>query len=219
MRKKAPLVILFTVLLLGLVVAFLFSGRGISEQDSISSAIIQKDGAEITIGSDGSVWYMRDDESLSENWSEAKLRAFWEYLNREYMDDEPVLTASGKNSVTINVGNNKYTYVLDDDDELVDAIEDDIVNPPSPEDDPGGSEGSTPPPGGGSGGGTGGGGGGNSECLFWRISYCVRLRTPVPTATPGPQVQVDIREPDCQYNQDTGKTVLGDELCITPDEE
>jgi len=59
----------------------------------------------------------------------------------------------------------------------------------------------------------GGSSGGIDDCPFWRLSYCVYPFT-TPSPSPQPQPTGEILPPECEYNLSTGRTVIGDELCV-----
>ncbi len=227
MKKKTPLLIgiaVATVLAIGLVVLLAVGNKNQESARKIDSVKVQKDGNTLDVRSDGRVTFEKNNETFEDFWDEDKLNAFFGYIDGKYVG-EGELVAGGGNYIVVN----GTTYVLGDD-ELIDAVEDDAEDG----DDGGGDDGdggddggSTPFPtstSGPSGGGTSptpaptssapsGGGGPDPECLYWRLSYCVRPRTPSPSPSATPEV-VEIREPNCEANAQTGRTVIGNDLCI-----
>jgi hypothetical protein len=208
MTKKPLIAIGVFVLAVGVVVLLILLGRGAPGKAGrdINSVTVQKDGNTLTVNSDGTVSYETDEGTFTDFWDADKTNAFFDYINSKY-SGEGDLISGGEDYVLIN-GQTSYSL---GDDELIDTIEDET----------GGGGGSPPPGGGGSGGlpsptptaTAGQGGGGDPECLYWRLSYCVRPRTPSPTPSSTP-VEVEIREPNCEANTQTGRTVIGNDLCL-----
>lgn len=223
--KKPQLILGIVVLVAGsLILIALLASRGDAVQKkAIDSVTVQKDGNTLTVSKDGSVRYETDRGVFEDFWDSEKVNTFYGYLGGKYTGPGS-LVSGGENYIAINSGGGSTTYELGED-ELIDAVEDETAGgggPPSPTapagQGPGG--GPTPTPGQ---GGSGAGfptptpynpGGPDPECLYWRLSYCVRPRTPSPSpsATPAP---VEIREPDCGDNTETGRTVIGNDLCIS----
>lgn len=200
------------------VIGVLLSARGGGAGNSVDKVTVQKDGKTLTVNRDGHVSYEDNGNTYEDVWSEEKTSAFFSYFSKNYSGEGDLVTG-GANSVTISSGSGSTTYVLSPGDEITDAAANDVVS------------------GGGGGGGGGGGisdiinnsptpspaptstsggvvnpGGPDPECLYWKLSYCVRKRTPAPT--PVPTSSPDIRQPDCSANTQTGKTVIGNDLCL-----
>lgn len=226
MKNKKPLLMIGAVVIgigtLLLIVALVASRPKSGSADrKIASVVVQNNGNTLEVEADGRVSFMKDGKTYEDYWDSDKVATFFEYLDGRYVGEGELVTG-GQNYIVISGSGGTSTYVLDDD-ELVDAVEEETETG-------GGGGGETD--GGGSTEGSGGGGstptvgpttspsgggvpnGIDPECLYWRLSYCVRKRTPtpVPSATP---LTVEIREPDCGANTQTGKTVIGNDLCIS----
>jgi len=179
---------------------------------NIDSVTIQKDGNKLVVNADGTVRYETSEGVFEDFWSSDKTNAFFKHFEPNLTGESDLITG-GQNYLTINSNGQSYTYVLGED-ELVDIVEDETSGGGGGTGGGGGSGGGSSPtstPAGGSGGG--GGGGGLGDCLYWRLSYCVRPRTPTPSPTTTP-VSVEIREPNCDVNTQTGRTVIGNDLCL-----
>lgn len=220
MKNKKTLFAVVGLLLAASVLAFVFITRGntAGKDKAVNSVTVQKDGNTLTVSRDGSVRYEKDGELYEDYWDSGKVKTFFDYIDKNY-SGEPQIISGGQNYISINSGSGSSTYILDGD-ELIDTVEKETGGGSGGNGSGSGGGSSTvnptptSTPTSGSGGGTGGGGGGSSsECLYWRLSYCVRPRTstPSPTSTP---VTVEIREPNCEDNTQTGKTVIGNELCL-----
>ena len=203
--------------------AILLSGRK-SEDKNISAVAIQKNGGQLIVRRDGSVTYVFGDDSYSDTWDQDKTDAFFKHFEDTYLVAEGEYITGGQNSVTVIVNGSQSSYVLDDD-ELVDVVIDDTTGGGGGPGGTGGTGGSGGSGGSGGTGGTSSPGGGTStpgptmppygpdpNCLFWRLSYCVRPRTPTPT--PVQTTTAVIRPPDCTENIQTGRTVISNELCV-----
>lgn len=216
MKKNTKIALVVLGLVLGIVVLVILFTRGAgnpSPDKTINSVTVQKDGNALTVSSDGSVRYEKDGLLYEDFWDSGKVKTFFDYIDASYTGESQVVSG-GQNYISINSGGGSSTYIFDED-ELIDIIEDETTGDDDGGDTGGGGGGgststSTPSP---TSTGASGGGGGSSECLYWRLSYCVRPRTstPSPTSTP---VTVEIREPNCEDNTQTGKTVIGNELCL-----
>lgn len=222
--KKQPLLIVGTLLLIvGVVVligVFAMRGGEGDEGREIDSVTAQKDGNTLTVSRDGHVVYSTSGGVFEDFWDKEKTDTFFGYINSKY-SGEGDLISGGENYILIN-GQTSYAF---SDDELINQIGNETGGGGGPtptsssqgQGQGGGGSGSGPtptPPGGGGGSGGSSGGGPDPECLYWRLSYCVRPRTPRPSPTATP-VTVEIREPDCGVNTQTGKTVIGNDLCIS----
>lgn len=219
MKKKSLVIGLLSLALGMLILVVIFASRsGAEKRREIDSVTAQKDGNTLTVSRDGHVVYKTSKGVFEDFWDRDKTDAFFAYINKKYFGEGETITG-GKNYIIIN---GQTSYLLTDD-ELIDQVADETSGSSPPgvggsggETGGSGSEsGPTPTPtgGGGSGGNSSDSGGSNSECLYWRLSYCVRLRTPSPTPSATP-VEVYIREPNCEANTQTGRTVIGNELCL-----
>lgn len=210
----------------------LFASRGGvgKNANDISKVTINKNGNEITIHKNGRVDYSSGSGNYTDYWGQDKISAFFGYFDKNYLVGESDLLHAGEDAVTIDVNGETKTYVLGSDEEIADAAAEDAQTPDGDSGSGGGGGGedidnyftsspsptSTPAP-----GGTSSStstptptppNGGDPECLYWRLSYCVRKRTPAPTPTPAGTAE--IRPDDCESNTQTGKTVISNELCI-----
>ncbi len=213
-----PLFAILFVSVAVLVGVFLFRGdeSNVTEIDKRESVTVAMGGEKITVFRSGRVVRtLADGTEVEEFWSSEKTAAFFAYYYETY----------GQSMEVPNITVGEGGLPVDDRDELSEVIFDDspgsgggggtgglddYFNTPSP----------TTPGSGGSGGsggdGSGGGSAGEPECLFWRLSYCVTFPTPTPAVpTPMPE-DVVFFEPTCEdiRNRETGKTVIGDELCV-----
>ena len=210
----------------------------VGEERSAGKVTIRNDGAAVTVGRDGVVEFNRSGEISYEQWSTGKVSAFFDYYKSKYAGaNETDLVAGGIITFYWDDGS-ESTYVIGDDDELSDIISEDegggedggggepISDYFDDGDDDGddgdgsddGDEGSwpwstaTPRP-----TVTPASGGDEtlSECLYWRLTYCVRYRTPSPQPTATPPGDVSL-PPTCSEleNKTTGRTVISNELCI-----
>lgn len=213
--KKNTIIAISILVAVGVVVlAFvIFPRNGVEEARRIDSVTIQKEGNTLTVSREGMVRYETGDAVYEDFWEKDKVDTFFGYINSKYAGEGELIT--GRESyITIGSGGGTTVYILGDD-ELVDAVENETGGgggSPSPTAPPGqsggdGSPSPTAPP------GQEGESSGSSECLYWRLSYCVRPRTPTPTPSSAP-AEGEIREPDCDVNTQTGRTVIGNELCL-----
>lgn len=228
---------LFTILFLSVIAllgVFLLRGSNISQEpetDKRESVTVIQNGEKITVFRSGRVVRTRADGSqVEEFWSSEKTAAFFDYYWETYGlgGDLENITVGGEGGLEIDPGDELSDIIFADDEDgegddgggggsQGDGGLDDYFPSPSPT-NPGGDY--TPPPGGGEDGDGEGGGSEEPECLFWRLSYCVIFPTPTPAVpTPTPP-GVIFYEPTCEDvgNQQTGKTVIGDELCISEPE-
>lgn len=217
------------ILMIAAMVSLFSSG---SVKNAIESLSITKDGKSLSVSRDGNVTYTDGDTVYSDHWDQEKTRAFFDNYDRNYSGNSQVISG-GKNSVTISKGGTNYTYILDDDDELFDlggndAQEEDNGNGGGGSSGGGGGVGqyfntSSPTPkvsstpGGGSSGGNSGGN--HSDCLYWKLSYCVIPRTPTPTFTPQPSSNPDlnvVQANNCgEYlSQENTPTIISNTVCI-----
>ena len=230
LQNKA-LVIIFILAVLGLVAALLMRSSATPVLEGQGEKItVNQNGSEVTVYENGAVIRRHADGSLEhEVWSLEKTAAFFEYYSRLYQAQE-VGGQELEGVDFVQIGGNRYP--ISGSDELSDII----IDPNGQ--DGGGSSGDDS---GGddnlddffddddddSGGGSGDGGGGGSnggqdqqeeECLFWRLSYCVTFPTPtpVPSPTPTPGPDFEALPPTCEelLNQETGRTVISNELCV-----
>lgn len=223
---------LFAILLLSaiaLIGVFILRGRSMPQEleaDKRESVTVIQNGEQITVFKSGRVVRtLADGTQVEEFWSSEKTAAFFDYYWENYSLGEDVenITVGGEDGVELHPTDELSDIIFDEDnngdvgggggDEGGGL--DDYFPSPSPTNS---ASVYTPPPGGSSGGGDSGSGYEEpEECLFWRLSYCVTFPTPTPVVpTPTPQ-DVVFYEPTCEDvgNQQTGKTVIGDELCVT----
>lgn len=234
LEDKKKLLLIFVFVLLAAVFIILLFRRSSQDQISeIQKIAINKDGREVVVSRDGSVLINNLDGSESEVWDEGKTEAFFGYYEKLYLGSEGYAVDENGDYIVFNDGRK---ISIKDDDELSDIIID-------PDGDGGGDDyfdsggdGSADEGDGDSGDGDGWfpmptsssyptsttsppSDGGDSECLYWRLSYCVRPRTPTPSpaATDGPSVDLP---PTCTepINRETGRTVISNELCITDED-
>lgn len=205
----SALVIVLVLLVLGSSGSSIFQ----NENDVAKIQATKGDGV-LIVGQDGKVEYRKGDTIYTDFWSSDRTKAFFDYYDEVYSG------SAQKDGSTAS-----FTY---DDDELLDTItdqtengnnggsgnggdDDDVseyFNTPGASATPSGTFVSTPTP----------NPQGQPWCLYWRLSYCVILYTPSPTGTPNPNEE-GILPPNCEDNQFTGKTVIGQELCVPPIEE
>jgi len=207
------------IVVFGLLTVFRFN----TPQKNIDEVSVIKDGNNLTVKSDGSVSYVTSNGTYSDYWGTEKTSAFLNYFGDNYLGENDIIRP-GQNVVTVVINGVTYTYVLQDD-EIVDAASDDATDPDQAEEEnddgddeinqyfsptpfPTSNTNPTPTP-------TPYNGGGSpfSECLFWRLSYCVIPKTPTPSPTATPS-EVQIKQPDCTDNLETGRTVITNELCL-----
>ncbi len=180
---------------------------------------ISKNGEKVTVTRDGAARWETEDGVFTETWEKAKTDAFFNYFEDKYLGAESF--GESDNRIVFDGGE---SVNLSDDDELADVItggggggggedgvSDYFENPP------------TSPP--------GGGGtwltptprptnpptvGEESECRYWRLSYCVMWPSPPPPPTAAPTPGSTIAPPTCTelLNKTTGRTVITNELCV-----
>ena len=230
LQKNKALIIIFILAALGLVLALIFQSSGnVPLEPKGEKITVSQNGREITVYENGAVIYVNADASISrEVWSLEKTAAFFDYYNDLYQG-----TGAGEQNIEngnfVEIGGARYVVI--DDDELSGIIvgpedtgtgsnggssgagdlEDDLSNYFDDDDDDDEGQGS---------GDSSGSGSSEEEevCLFWRLSYCVTFPTatpvPNPTATPGPGFEA--LPPTCEeiLNQETGRTVISNELCV-----
>lgn len=225
-NKNTKIGAVIGVVVLVVLLVLILRGGATKKTSDISEVKINRGGEEIVVRKNGRVDYISGDNTYIDFWSEDKINAYFGYFDKYYLLNESDLLRAGDDSITINVNGETKTYVLSSDEEIDDAAAEDAKDDdsgsggggdnigdyftngptptPNPSSSPGGSTGPTPtptPP-----------NGGDPECLYWRLSYCVRKRTPSPTPTPTGTAQ--IRPDNCESNTQTGKTVISNELCI-----
>ena len=216
MKNKKVLIFGVAGLIVGALVlvflVFAMRGAGNTQKEKTNSVTVQKNGNTLTVTRDGHVRFEKDGKLYEDNWEKDKTDAFFDYIDSNYTGEGDVITG-GQDYITVSNGSGSNNYKVGDD-ELIDTVEDDTSGGGG-----GGGGGSTPtstPSGGGSTPtptGTTNYGGPDPNCLFWRLSYCVRKRTPSPTPSVTPTT-VEIREPDCSANTQTGKTAISNDLCL-----
>ena len=183
-----------------------------NEQEDLSEIekieISTSKGGLLTVHRNGAVEYERDGIFYSDFWDPNKTSAFFSYFGKFFLGD---YFGSGSNSITIYTQNGSESSSYEDD-ELVDAVEDETAG--DDEEDPGDIGGyygtPTPAPSGSSGGSD------DDECIYWILSYCVIMRTSTPTPTAAPAGESTALPPSCNVNenQQTGRTIISNELCI-----
>jgi len=189
------------------ILLFLLQGSGgiFSEVTGSRTKIEAKNstnGNSLTVYSDGSVEVSKGSEVYRTYWDKNKVDAFLSYQSSVYGNESFSYENDELLDEIINETSGGGSQTPDDGQDIADFFN---TPTPAPTSSPGGSGGSggptpTPDP------------GGQPWCLYWRLSYCVILYTPPPTGTPGPEE--GILPPDCQENLQTGKTVIGNELCV-----
>ncbi len=224
MQKKNPLlaigIIVFVVVIIAFVLLFGRGFKGVSntaKSGIVGTIVLKQDGTSFSLDSTGNAIWSTDGNTRSALWSSDKTNSFFAYYDSNWASKATIVAGSA----TVNGSN----------DELAKAVID--------EGSGGGGTGGgdigqyfgtpTPTPtgsgsgGGGAGGGTGDSGGDNgapSWCKHWRLSYCSDpppdTTIPSPTSTPITG-QATPLPPDCNNagNQQTGRTVIGNELCLT----
>ncbi len=219
MKKTSPLLIggiIIGVIAL-VVLVTLLARNGMSKRaapiEPVESITLKGNGISLQIDGSGNAVWQTSEGTRTELWGRDKTSSLFEYYYANWAQNAEVTNGSA----TVNVGN----------DELGNAVlaEDGVGGGgggngggdvsqyfPTPTPTPAGS--------GGSGGGSGGGGngGGPSWCTHWKLSYCADPPTPAPTTTPTPTPGSSATPlpPDCNDpgNQQTGRTVIGNELCL-----
>jgi hypothetical protein len=194
------------------------SNQGTGDEVTTIEAKGQNGDDRLVIHSDGRVEVHRGGKMFSEFWTRGKTSALFAYYNDFY--------AQGA-----EITNGKATFTYSDD-ELIDAVIDETTGSNN-----GGSGGGT----GGSGPGqdiddlfntptpapTSTGRATRRTptptpttpekepwCLYWRLSYCViAYKTPSPSG-PSATPAANILPPNCPENTLTGRTVIGNELCL-----
>ena len=204
------------LVIFGLLLLNPFSGSPTSDIDSVT---VQKDGGTLTVRRGGQVTYQFGDDTFNDQWDADKTDAFFDHFENNYLVNESQLVTGGQNSVTVSIGGNNVTYILPED-ELVDVVIDDTTggggggggNPtPTPTPYPTApGQGGTPTP-------TPSGSSPFSNCLYWRLSYCVIPITPTPTpsGTPDPEANV-IEASNCGEYLDGNlvPTIISNTLCL-----
>lgn len=177
-----------------------------------ASITLKRDGREITVSIDGSVF---ENGVLVDTWDAEKTRAFFDYYNSQYASYE-----GGEITLVFSGAGGTSSSSVPAGDELTEII----FNG-----------------GGGGGGGNGGGDTGGifesgtptptplpygsspplpstspSWCKHWLLSYCADAPEPSSTPTPNPTTGPTPLPPDCNNvgNQQTGRTVISNDLCI-----
>lgn len=215
LKEKKGVLIIVGLLTAVVLAAVLLANTGSIKVDNIgnkqSKIEAQKNGSDdkLIVYRDGRVEVYKDGNSFTDYWSSDKVSAYYRYLSEAHsaeLDDD---------------GNGTVNYDVD---ELIDSIIDGSSGGSGGDDDAGQDiddffNTPTPNP-------TGNGNNNNNSpsptsttnpgqqpwCLFWRLSYCVIAYTPPPSGTPDPEE--GILPPDCNENSQTGRTVIGNELCL-----
>jgi len=207
---------------LGVVLAGVFLLRGgelgLVDKDKI---MIKNEKGELSVYRNGLVEYKTREGTLIDNWSMEKTNAFFSYYEENYVGGE-LAAGTGETVYIDGVG------YQGKEDELTDVVIGDITGGEDDGDEDGGGDISdyfgtpTPTP-----VATGGGGyqtptptpasGIPNDCLFWRLSYCVKYRpTPTPTPTPVSGDVYVIEAADCEeWNEtQTSTTVINNTVCV-----
>lgn len=237
--QNKVLIIVFILVLVGLVLALLVRlGTNTQLEPQGDKITVSQNGVEVTVYENGAVIRRNSDGTETrEIWSLEKTAAFFKYYQETYtgtgISDSIATSSRSETGDFVEIGADKYPIA--DDDELSDIITDpngDGSTGGSGDVDPGGGDdlgdffddGGDSDDGASDGGSTGGGEGedqpeGEEECLFWRLSYCVIFPTPTPAPSPTPTPSPDFEAlpPTCEeiLNQETGRTVISNELCVT----
>jgi len=239
MKNNRPAIIIGIIILV-LLTLVLFRSSGSPVQDSAKKDQINislKNGDELTVFASGEAHFKSGGQEFIEMWSNAKTSAFFSYFQENYLDpaDSSVIEGEEASNTITFVKDGEAVTVPIGDDELIDKVAEDIQeggDTGGGEDDSGDGDedisdyfGSptpsasattypTPTPFAGDEGDEETGV--DSECLYWRLSYCVVAKTPVPTSTPVPPEDSVALPPDCDDsgNKTTGRTVITNELCL-----
>lgn len=222
-KNKKLLIMVGVVVILGIVLAgaLLLRGGGVSLVDK-DKIMIKNEKGELSVYRNGLVEYKAGEGAFIDNWSMEKTNAFFSYYEENYAGGE-LADGTGETVYVNGVGYQGKG------DELTDVVIDDITG------------------GGGDDGGGGGGGdisdyfgtptpkpsstplpGGTtptptpvsgipSDCLFWRLSYCVKYKpTPTPTPTPVSGDTYVIEAANCdEWNEtQTSTTVINNTVCV-----
>ena len=211
---------------LGVILAGVFllrdGGTGIIDKEKI---LVKRDDGELSVYRNGLVEYKTKEGIFIDNWSIEKTNAFFSYYEENYVGGE--LAGGTGETVYLNGVGYKSTG-----DELAEVVIGDLTDDGGGDGDDGGGGDDisdyfgtpTPTP-----VGTGGGGyptptptptpagGIPSDCLFWRLSYCVKYK-PTPTSMPTPVSgdQYVIEAADCtEWNEtQTTTTVINNTVCV-----
>jgi hypothetical protein len=213
----AVVMILATIGLIVLVVSKLPTQKPLS--GGSQSIEIVANGKKVTVFSDGSVF---SEGVLVDTWDKEKTDAFFDYYNKRYSKSE-----TGDIAITFVSGGDSHTSYAPGSDELTNII---IKNETGGGGGGGGNGSPTPTPG-------DIGSYFNSPtptplpydspsplpegipswCKHWLLSYCADTPAPSysPTPTPVPTGPTPL-PPDCNNpgNQQTGRTVISNELCV-----
>lgn len=209
----AVVVILATIGLIVLVVSKLPTQKPLS--GGSQSIELVANGKKLTVFSDGSVF---SEGVLVDTWDKDKTDAFFDYYNKRYAKSE-----TGDIAITFVSGGDSHTSYAPANDELTNTIINNetggggggnptptpgdigsYFNSPTPTPLPYDSPSPLPE-------------GIPSWCKHWLLSYCADTPAPSysPTPTPVPTGPTPL-PPDCNNpgNQQTGRTVISNELCV-----
>ena len=221
---KTILVSAFLILLTIGLITFVVSKIPTKQTLSGGSESIQlvSNGKKITVYSDGSAF---SDGVYVETWSKDKTDAFFTYYNKRYLTSE-----TGDIAITFVSGGDSHTSYAPGNDELTNIIVNETGGGGGG--GGGGGSGATPTPTGGDigsyfnsptptplpyGSSTPLPEGIPSWCKHWLLSYCADTPAPSysPTATPVATGPTPL-PPDCNNlgNQQTGRTVISNDLCV-----
>lgn len=215
--KSIKAIALSAGIILGVLLLIILVSRNLSapkQPGEAASISLTQDGRQITVSIDGSVF---ENGVLVDTWSAEKTRAFFDYYNAQYASYQ-----GGQTVIVFSGPGGESTSSVPAGDELTDIVFG------------GGGTG-----GGGNGNGGGGTGGffqsgsptptplpyGESSplpssipnwCKHWLLSYCADTPAPSSTPTPSPAAGPTPLPPDCNNvgNQETGRTVISNELCV-----
>ncbi len=217
---QKPVLVVVGILLLITVIYFFFSFGGSKAPENIDEIKVSQSGTTLTVRRNGSVEILTNDGLFTDEWSEEKTNAFFDYFLKKSKSG----VSSGDNSITLNGESGSESTNYAGSDELAGAV----INEATGGSGGGSAPGATPkpPPPTGLGGGwetatpkpppPTGLGGGHPSCLFWVLSYCVNFPSPSPTPTPIPGENV-IEASGCEdWNAQTSQaTVINNTVCIT----
>lgn len=214
-KQNTPLLIGIAVgLLLVFILLGVFLRRGSLpsvSQPTVTAIVLTNNGTQFSLDSSGHAVWGEGEGTKSELWSSQKTRSFFEYY---YDNWAATATVSGGTAYVTTNGS----------DELAN-----VITTGGGGGGGGGNGGGdisqffatpTPVPNSGAGGDppTGGNNGGPSWCIHWRLSYCADgpPDTSTPAPTPQPTSGPTPLPPDCNNtgNQQTGRTVISNDLCL-----
>lgn len=216
MKNKHKIIILSVIFFIIVGFFFLYSlltkSKFWNDSSSANSLQIKVNENSFYIDRSGEAIWTHDGNTISKLWEKSKTDSFFDYIYKTYGTGE---------KFELSMSDELVAQVLSEGSSQNVATSDISSYFATPTSSPNGSEPtqtSSPSSGG---GGYAGDGGIPSWCKHWRLSYCAD--TPPPqatltpsTASPSPQGGATPLPPDCTNpgNQRTGKTVIGNELCL-----